>query len=280
MPAREQACLGNAPFHTWEFPDGRVWAEFHRSAGEVTIRFPGLADFALPPNGGIPACRPVPGLTEATREHLYLNQVLPLVQGRSGFLTFHASAVAVGTGAVAFVGRTGRGKSTLAAAFATGGHPFLTDDGLTVIRRDGAYLVEPSHPSLRLWDDSREALIAPGTAKAEPVSYTDKPRFLAGGGLPFSRRPQPLRAAYFLGEEVTEATAFTPMDGAGLLMEWVQHSFLLDLDDPAALGAHFAAVTAFSAAIPCYRLDYPRRYQALDEVRRAILEHATGDHRR
>jgi hypothetical protein len=278
MPAREQAQLESAPFHAWRFPDGRVWAEFHRNGARVTIRFPGLADFELPPGDAAPLCWPAPGLTEATREHLFLNQVLPLVQGRSGRLSFHASAVATDSGAIAFVGKTGQGKSTLAAAFSAIGVPFLTDDSLVLTEDDGTYLVEPGHPSLRLWDDSREALLAAATASTAAISYSEKARFAAGGALPSFRRSLPLRAAYFLGDPGVPAVRFVRLRGAGLLLEWVRHSFLLDMDEPPALEAHFKAVAAFVADIPCYRLDYPRRYDSLEAVCRDILEHAAGDH--
>jgi hypothetical protein len=61
---------------------------------------------------------------------------------------------------VAFLGESGRGKSTLAASFATEGTRFLTDDGLLLEWVGGHCMIVPSHPSIRLWEDSQEALIS------------------------------------------------------------------------------------------------------------------------
>lgn len=276
MPAREQAPLGIPPFHRWTAPGGTVWTEFCRIGSDVVIRFPGFADFVLPPGNGATLCWPVPSLDDDTREHIFLNQVLPLVQGRSGRLSFHASAVATDRGAIAFVGRSGQGKSTLAAEFAANGCPFLTDDGLVLDDRAGEYLVEPSHPSIRLWDDSREALIGAEAERAGDVSYTRKARFLAGRSIRFRDSPVPLRVAYFLGEDEAGTPKFVPHAGADLLFGWVQHSFLLDLDEPVALSEHFSRLAAFSAAVPCYWLHYSRRYDRLAAVRRAVLQHLVG----
>ena len=57
---------------------------------------------------------------------------MPLALSRQGIPAFHASVVTVPGGAVAFLGKTGAGKSTLAASFALGNSAFLTDDGLLV----------------------------------------------------------------------------------------------------------------------------------------------------
>ena len=76
---RTQSPVDSKPFQTWAFPDGTLWAEFYRENGGYLLRFPHLADFRVSTAQlevtGIPA----PGVPEATSEHLYLNQVLPLV---------------------------------------------------------------------------------------------------------------------------------------------------------------------------------------------------------
>jgi len=44
---RAQAALEGEPFHTWTFPDGTPWTEFHRLNGGYLLRFPDLADFRV-----------------------------------------------------------------------------------------------------------------------------------------------------------------------------------------------------------------------------------------
>src|SRR5688572_17324577 len=129
---RDQGPCADAPFHGWSFPDGTPWTAFYRTSSGLLLRFPDLADFEVSADGRHVTCAPVPGISPATIEHLYLNQVLPLALSKLGKLVFHASAVDAGGGAVAFLAASGRGKSTLAAGFAVNGHQFLTDDGLVL----------------------------------------------------------------------------------------------------------------------------------------------------
>jgi hypothetical protein len=276
-PARPQEPAGQAPFHEWAFPDGTVWTQFYRTAGGYLLRFPDLADFEVSTDGKLVTCRPAPGGDDATPQHLYLNQVLPLVLSKQGHLVFHASAVEVDGGAIAFVAESGRGKSTLAASFAIGGHRFLTDDGLVVEPTASGYQVLPSHPSIRLWEDSESALVPPGTRTTPPLEFTSKSRFLAGESIRFCDEPRPLRRVYFLGEGDASATNFQQLSAAEALVEWVKHSFLLDVEEKPRLASHFDQVAQLANLPIHYRLDYPRRYEDLPAVRQAIIEHATTE---
>lgn len=265
--------MAGPAFNTWSFPDGTLWAAFFRTAGGCLLRFPELADFELSADGTAATAHPCPGVDAATLEHLHLNQVRPLMLSRQGRLVFHASAVAVPGGAVVFAAASGRGKSTLAASFAASGHAFLTDDGLVLHSGSTGLEVLPSHPSLRLRADSSAALIAPGAAIAAAVCYSSKSRLLAGDQLRFCTHPQPLRCVYFLGDGQASAIGIAPLPPAQALIEWVRHSFLLDIDRQEQLASHFDALARLSEHPVHYRLDYPRHYSALPQVRAAILQH-------
>lgn len=272
--ARPQAPPRAALLHQWSLPDGTLWTGFYRMETAYLLRFPGLADFQLAKDGGRMRCWPAPGIRAATVQHLYLNQALPLALARQGKLVFHASAVEVGGEAVAFVGASGRGKSTLAASFASAGFRFLTDDGLVVEAAGGGHRVVPSHPSIRLWDDSREALLGGGGLSAPPLPFTSKARLLAGGGVAFCAQPRRLRRVYFLCAGDAQALVFGRMGPGEALVELVRHSFLLDIEERAALAAHFDGLAGLAGWPMFHRLDYPRRYEDLPAVRRAIVEHA------
>lgn len=270
LAAQPQHHLGNA-FHRWTLPDGSPWASFHRDGERSIIRFPGLADFEIEATGRAAVCRPCPGLTEATRQHLFLNQVWPLMLSRRGVPAFHGSAVAAGPGALAFLGAAGRGKSTLAAALAVAGATHLSDDALVVERRGAGFVLFPSAPSIRLWSDSREALFAGDVAAAPAVSYTSKSRILEAPGVAHATEPLPLARAFFLGDDRAAEVAVEPLSGAEAAAAWVAHGFILDLEDSTTLDRHFEQVAGLAERVPCYRLDYPRRYGMLGGVREAIL---------
>ncbi len=273
-PARFQPPVPDPPFHAWTFPDGTLWTEFHRLNGGYLLRFPDLADFQVSADAHAVTGYPVPGVSEGTVQHLYLNQVLPLVLSKLGKRVFHASAVEIDEGAIAFAAESGRGKSTLAASFAVNGFRFLTDDGLVLEPSGDDFEVLPSHPSIRLWADSEAALIQPGTETAPAVSYTSKARFLAGERVRYRDQPRPLRRAYFLGDGRAETVTFARLRPAEALVEWVKHSFLLDIEERPRLASHFDQVASLANRPIHYRLDYPRRFDDLAQVRAAIVEHA------
>jgi len=273
-PASPQAPAACLPFHEWKFPDGTPWTKFYRTDDGYLLRFDDLADFKVSADGLTVVCAPAIGVADATPEHLYLNQVLPLVQSKLGKLVFHASAVEVGDVAVAFVAESGRGKSTLAASFATNGFRFLTDDGLLLEAVKDGYNVLPSHPSIRLWDDSEAALVVSGTETAPPLHFTPKTRFLAGLALTFCDQPRPLRRVYFLGAGEASTVTFERMSPAAALMAWVKNSFLLDIEEQSMLAAHFDRVARLASEPIYYHLDYPRRFEDLSRVRQAIVEHS------
>ena len=274
LAAREQADLGASPIHVWRFPEGLLWASFYRLPSGYLVRFPTLADFQVSQDGAAVRCWPVDGVSSGTIEHLYLNQVVPLALSKQRKLVFHASTVEVEGGAVAFLGESGSGKSTLAASFATSGHRVLTDDGLLVEEREGVFEAQPSHPSIRLWEDSQEALMDRAAVLAPAVQYTSKVRILARDEIAFCREPRRLRRIYFLVNEAADKPALSPVKASEALVQLVKHSFLLDIEEREMLAYHFDRLAALVQEPICWRLDYPRRYDALPIVRRAILENA------
>lgn len=263
------------PFHQWLMPGGAVWASFHRLDASYLIRFPGLADFHVSADGREVEGIPVNGISDQTVQHLYLNQVLPLALSRQMQLVLHGSAVEVGEAAIAFLGRSGRGKSTLAASFATHGFRFITDDGLLLAETEaGDYQVQPSHPSIRLWDDSRQAVLPPSTAAAPAVDYTPKLRMLAGQDVPFCPQARTLKKIYVLDGSESTQIAISPIGGRDAVIETVRNCFLLDVDEQAALKQHYKQLLALASSVPFFRLEYPRRFDRLAEVRSAITAHA------
>ena len=273
MPARPQSALQSAPFHQYVFDDGTVWTEFYRSGQDYLLRFPGLADFEVSADGTEVVAHPAEDCDEATVEHLYINQLVPLALSRQGRPAYHASVVTVPGGAVAFLGKSGAGKSTLAASFAWHEGSFLTDDALLIEETKDRCMALPSHASLRLWEDSMDALIDERTAMASAISYSTKARLLAGKALAYSDEPQPLLAAFVLDQQGAEAITIRSLSGLERYMSWIGNSFLLDIEDHDLLSQHFEWTHRISGAVPTFSLDYPRDYGILPDVRNAVREH-------
>ena len=272
--AREQRLELGTPFHTWLLPTGNVWANFYRTANYYTLRFPHLSDFDVAAGGVAVQAMPAPDVPLSTVEHLYLNQVLPLALSMQGALVLHGSAVEVGGGCVAFIGESGRGKSTLAASFGLNQHRCVTDDGLLLALAGESYTVLPSHPSIRLWSDSEQTLLPAGMASQPPPIYTSKGSFLAGAEFIFSDEPLPLMAIYFLGDGSADSVAIAAVSPRDALMELAKNSFLLETQAHDQLRPYFHKLADLANQEFFYRLDYPRRYDYLPRVRQAVVEHA------
>lgn len=130
-----------------------------------------------------------------------LGPVLGRLLRLRGVTCLHASAVAFGEQAVAFVGPAGAGKSTTAAALALRGHAILSDDVVALAERDRGFYVYSAYPYLCLWPESVASIY--GSADALPqlsVNYDKRCLSLGKQQLPFAERPLQLAAVYILGE--------------------------------------------------------------------------------
>ncbi len=273
---REQAAFSFEPFHKWADANATDWCRFYRVDNDYLLRFPDLADFKIDSESSAVRCWPAPNVAIATIKQIYLNQVVPLVQSRRAKLVFHGSAVVIDEQAIAFVGVSGRGKSTLAASFSSNGHPFLTDDGLLIKLIGTNYFVAPSHPSIRLWDDSQMAVLGAEAASEDPLDYTPKLRFPAGNKMAHHQNLCKLHRIYFLGDPDSDCTdiKFTKLSHQRALVELIKNSFLLDIEDKKMLTSHFDELSKMSSLGIFYQLDYPRNYAELATVRQLVLNHA------
>jgi hypothetical protein len=248
-------------YHRWQLASGQDWITFHRDGDAYVLRFPDLADFRISAHGRRVHCDAASDVPEATLRQL-LNQILPLVLNGQRATVLHAGAVEVDESAIAFVGPTGRGKSTLTAAMATQGFRFLTDDALQVsLSASGAPVAAPGQPHLRLWNAS------------DP---TTKARIAAGPGFPHCDQERALTAIYLLGEGEGEGEAptFEPVRPSAALLELIQNSFLLDPDSPELLKLQHNNLCALVSTVPVFRMNYIRNYETLPQVCPLVVAHA------
>ena len=263
-------------FHDWKTPSGVVVMSVARRVDDYLLDCMGMARFRIDFQRRVIAARPLEGCQEHTLAHLLLDQVLPRVVCHQGRPVLHASAVILDDGrAVAFAGPSGRGKSTLASAFYRAGYQLITDDCLLLeVQANGVQAV-PAYPSLRLWQDSLEALLDADDPDAERLvemaHYTSKKQLLLSpdrSSLEGSRPP--LAALFLLGEPppggVNDTIRITPMKGRFSLMALVEDTFALDVVGRHEVSRSFRDMGRLAAALQIYRLDYPRDYETLSRV--------------
>jgi hypothetical protein len=101
---------------------------------------------------------PNPGVDPGTLRVVLLGRVMAFLLRQRGWLPVHASGVVIDGQCILFLGGSGTGKSTTAAAFHARGHLVVTDDVGPVRVVDGHCVVQPVGSRLRLLDDARAVL--------------------------------------------------------------------------------------------------------------------------
>jgi hypothetical protein len=258
--------------HRWLLPNGERWLAIARTDAGHVLRFGALADFIVSPDTRSIHCEATPETSAATVRHLLLDQVLPAVVSGEHRVGVHASAVAIDGSAVGFLGRAGRGKSTLAAAFGLLGSPVVTDDCLLLDLSPSGIVAMPTYPSLRLCRDTVTRLGAPVKRTTRVAQYSSKVRVGAIPGVRFRRRPLPLARLYLLERERRSAPRIVPLTRRQSYIELMKFRFRLDPRDRVALRQECDQLVCIARAVPLARLQVPSDLSALPDVRRAVLD--------
>jgi hypothetical protein len=224
-------CKLDGPFHEWRGPDGRRHAEFLRAQDSIVLRFPGVADFVVTRRTHSIACHTHGDPSLADVRPTLINQVLPLVFALDR-LVLHAGAVQHPRGALAFVGPAAAGKSTLAAALARRGAPFICDDGLILDQSSPRTCAVPAQVPLRLWMDSARTIL-PGADDLARVGPRSDKRLLplTRLGAAEAGAAVPLHRIYVLDDAGAAPSAVDPMPPSAAAVALLRCSFQIDVHD-------------------------------------------------
>lgn len=266
-----------------------IWSSSHEAdspADAVSVRSVGAGrfllvayedgvQFLLSRRGDEIWVRGPAGVTVETVATYLLGPVIGLALRLRGTICLHASAVAVGGAAVAFVGDAGAGKSTIAAAFALRGDRVLTDDIAALARTGAVWTVEPGVPSVRLWDDSVELLLERATALPLMAAGWEK-RYLdlAARGPGFSTGdPLPLAAVYVLERDgpAPSETAACRLSPRQALIALVRNTYANVLLDREMRAVEFAGLSNLVSTVPVFHVRAPASGDELDAFRAAVV---------
>jgi hypothetical protein len=236
----------------------RVWAPRH---GCYLVSPDGRRVVGAPPAG--PAWR---------WERLVLAQVLPLAAVLRGKDVLHASAVALEGRAVAFMGRSGAGKTTLAGRIIANGGRLVTDDVLAVdrarqevvVHRGGA-VARIDAAELRAMSQRERRALGPVRARGEKWHVSPP---LASPRLPLAVTYHLVRPAEVHGVDIA---VVDPYDPALLL----GNAFLPYVTDPQRLRRLLDVCAAVAESTPLYEVRVGVGTASAD-VAAAVLRHATS----
>lgn len=223
-----------------------------RIGAEETLFAPGRgATFTIRGGRRIAVAMPEDGDWASARLFL-LGGAMALMLCQRGRVVLHASAVAVDGGAVAFLGRCGWGKSTLAAALHRCGHRLLADDVLSVaLPAPGAAAhAFPAFPQLKLTAASASAL---GRGAEELVALHPREEKRGLRALErFDPHSVPLRKLYVL--EPSDRVASERLGAQETLVELVRHSYPTRFGYPGD-GGHLERLACLARTVPVDRLE-------------------------
>jgi hypothetical protein len=189
-----------------------------------------------------------------------------------GGLVLHSSAVAHRGRALAFLGVTGAGKSSLAAAHVQRGAQVLADDYLLLQEQDGGYLATAAYPGLRLWGDSADHFGGDAAALGRVAHYTDKRRLPVDQAAP---EPLPLGAIVVLGrrpEPEAPVCRIGRIGGSDAYMVVYQQVFRMERAGQRRQRAEMERIADLVETVPVLLVEHRRDYGVLDEVLSVIDE--------
>ncbi|MGB3438075.1 MAG: hypothetical protein WBA97_04905 [Actinophytocola sp.] len=226
-------------------PDHTIFYTLARGSSTV-LRYPGLCDFTGDPKLERVTVHLHPGADEGLLPVLISGAVLAVHLMLHHALVLHASAVRTGGSAIAFVGSSGMGKSTLAAALCGLGCGLVSDDLLRV--DDG--MVHPGGTENRLRENARE-LATGETYETADGRLALRPRELVDAPLPLSACvvPRPSR-------DVTEVT-LRRLGAAEALLRLSRYPRVLGWQDAASMAATFQGLGDLVERVPVFEATIP-----------------------
>jgi hypothetical protein len=227
-------------------PNQTIFYTLARGDG-VVLRYPGLCDFVGDARFARIAVHPHPGADEGLLPVLIAGALLAMHLMLCDELVLHASAVQAGDRAVAFVGRSGMGKSTLATVLSGQGYPLISDD---LLRVDKSSLVYPGATETRLRPGARSLAgdngyeTADGRLAHRPCDLVDSPLPLAACVI-----PQPSR-------DVTEVSTrrLRPVEA---LVRLSSYPRVLGWTDPVTMSTAFQALGDLVEQVPVIEATIP-----------------------
>ena len=178
-------------------------------------------------------------------------------------VAIHANAVALAGVAAAFVGHSGRGKSTLTAFCLSHGAGFVTDDVLSI---DAVGMVKLGYPRVKLYPHTSESLGIDSEESIYKIHY--HPQQLGGA---IEKRPLPLGIIYLLEEGSGDYIYSEKLSPSQAVFDLLTHSYYASRfisHNSALLDTYIRLVTQ----APVKKLFYPRTIAFLPRVYDFLLE--------
>lgn len=216
---------------------------------------------------------PYEGIDESDIHSYILGTCLAAILLQRKIIPLHGSSININGKAYAFIGHSGVGKSTLAAAFIKKGYNLLSDDVIAVsVTNEGIPYVIPSFPNQKLWEDS----LTEFGMKSEHYFPLLKNKKSTKYGVKveehFTSEILPLSGIFELKKTNDEKINLEPINGLLKLRTLFKHTFRNWFIEPMGLAEwHFKQSTNIINRIPLYQFQRPSSSFTTDQLVEAIL---------
>lgn len=256
--------LRSLPFYYQRLPDGSLYLhwrdqfEFHISPDSRTIH-----------------ARAFPGVPEESLQVYLLGQVISFALIGLGIESLHASTIVINGAAVAIIGDSGYGKSSLAGAFVRAGFKLLSDDLLVLEASGSGFTAFPGLPRLKLYDVMANRFIT-DRCGGVAMNQDHSPKRIYPMEQDWHRSPAPLAAFYSLVEPRLTANLLNvrmdTLTEREAFLEITKNSFNVAMREIGRLEKHMSWARDIANVVPVRRLAYPRKVEMFEPVISAVVK--------
>jgi hypothetical protein len=217
---------------------------------------------------------PLPGSSERQVRLFLHGSAFGVLCHQRGLLPLHANAIVANGRAIAFAGRSGAGKSMLAAHFCVRGYDVLGDD-VCVLSCDaaGRPLAWRGLPRLKLWRDAAEFFGHDCDTLERVLDGRDKYHVATAPAT--AAASFPLARIYVLGEQPARSRCrIAPLAGSSALDALMSNTYRGEYLKPMGLmQQHFARCLAVLNHVPIYAAPCRRGFDVLEDEAAKLERH-------
>lgn len=223
-------------------------------------------------NGNEIIIEPEPSADASKIRLFLLGAAIGVLLHQRGYLTLHASAVAINDAAVVFMGDKGWGKSTIAATLHARGYNLIADDVVAVdLHSSKQAIILPAFPQLKLWPDAVTFLGSKPEQLPQLVDNFEKRDFRPNRG--FMLTSIALKQIYVLGRG--EAVEIKPLNPQEVLTFLIRNSYITRFGEEllqSDRASYFRKLTQLANQVSISHLLRPKDLSLLPETVRLVEE--------
>ncbi len=220
-------------------------------------------------NGNEIILDPIPNINEELFTYFIVGALMGALLYQRDYLILHASSVNINHKAVAFLGDSGSGKSTIAMSLQKRGFPIVTDEILAIkFDKSNEPYVYPSFPKVRLNYETMSKL-----SNESSNVFNEQHGLLKNfynAQYRFSEKPLSLKSIYIVEKSID--TILKRLKPQRALIELIGNSFCIQMSDNSKKFSHFNNCSYLARNLPIYTLKMRKSFDSIPVVHSLLLK--------